>query len=201
MTGWDYDSGSSSNKQEFAKFPVGLTNIRIVGVAPLLRWTHWLNRDKRSINCPGKDCPICEIRRRQKANKEPYTYGVNKRLALYIINRSTNKLEICEQGVTFFDDLKILRADAAEKGLDLTDFDIKVRRTGTGADDTKYRLDIGEVYPLTEADKALAEEMIDLEEYFKPHTVEQINAIVRDGKPFDEVMKATSDNQEEIEVR
>ena len=198
MTGWNYDSGSST-KQEFTRFPQGITIIRVVGEAPILRWIHWLPKDKRSVNCPGQGCPICEIRRAQKANKEPYTYGISKRLAIQAINRSTGKLEIVEQGVTFFDDLKLVRADALDKGLDLKDVDIKVRRTGTSVDDTKYRLDIGDTSPLSESDNELIANMIDLEEYFKPHTIEDINRIVRDGESFDDVMK--NKNEEVIEVR
>ena len=204
MSGWDFENKSENTgvKAEFTKFPVGITRIRIIDDAPVLRWTHWINQHKRSINCPGKGCPICEVRRQQKANKEPYTYNVAKRLAINIINRETGKLEIMEQGISFFEDLRDIREDLSKEGLRLQDVDIRVRRRGTGKDDTSYRLDIDERTPMSEADKKLAENAIDLQEYFKPHTPEQILRIMN-GEDWNEVMydSKKDDEKEQIELK
>ena len=95
MSGWSFETGGgNSKKQEFTKFPEGITKIRIIDVEPVERWTHWMARDKRSINCPGKGCPICEIRKQEKANKLPYTYPMARRFALQVLNRNTNKLKV-----------------------------------------------------------------------------------------------------------
>ena len=66
---WDFEINSGGAKAEFTKFPVGVTRIRVIDDEPNVRWTHWIQQHKRSINCPGKDCPICEIRRYQKLIK------------------------------------------------------------------------------------------------------------------------------------
>ena len=201
--GWDFDSGSSSStKAEFTKFAPGVTNIRVVDVAPHVRWTHWQPKYKRSINCPGRGCPICEIRKQQKANKEPQTQQMARRLAIQIINRETGKLEICEMGPTWFQDLRDLMEELKNDGKQLIDVDIKVKRRGTGKDDTSYRLDIGDEYPLTKADEALLANRINLEEYFKPHTPEQILRILN-GEEWSSVMSessepATHETEEEI---
>ncbi len=205
MSGWDFDSNNSggSAKAEFTKFPVGVTRIRVLDEEPKVRWTHWMQQHKRSINCPGKGCPICEVRKQQKANKEPNTYAMGRRFAMNIYNLETGKVEIMEQGLNFFQDLKDLREDADG---DLTQVIIKVRRRGEGKDDTSYRLDIDTKEPLSldEATK-LSAMKTNLDEYFKPHTNEQILRIIS-GEAWDTVMKSettesSDDSNEEFEVR
>jgi hypothetical protein len=193
---WDLDSnkgGEGGNKAEFVKFPEGITRVRVIDTAPYQRWTHYINKQKRSINCPGKGCPICEIRKQEKANKLTQTYPMAKRFALNVINRETGRVEILEQGKIFIQDLKDMMSDLKGENATLQEADIKVRRRGTGKDDTSYRLDIDKVYPLSDADKTLLEKRIDLAEYFAPHDPEKILRIVN-GEAWDEVMKS---NQEE----
>lgn len=210
QTGWDLDtgSGSSSTKTEFTKFPEGITRIRIVDDAPFQRWTHWQQKAKRSINCPGKGCPICDIRRNEKANKMPSTQAIAKRFAINVINRETNRLEILEQGKTFFEDVRDLMEDLKKEGKKLSEADFKVRRRGTTKDDTSYRVDIDEKYPLSDADMKLLENRVNLQEYFTPHTNEQILRILN-GEAWEEVMKReeevvpleeTVGTEEEIEI-
>lgn len=196
MSGWDFDTNDNGKKQEFTKFPEGVTKIRLIDPEPNIRWTHWLNKENRSVNCPGRGCPICEIRSKQKANKEPYSYGMSRRLTIQIINRNTGKLEIMEQGITFFNELKELRAMLAEKGEDIYDYDISVRRRGTGQNDTTYRIDPDKKVELTEADKKLIKEAINLKEYFKPHEPEKILRVLN-GEKFDDVMYENNDDDEE----
>lgn len=203
--GWDFNSPSNNgNKSEFTKFPVGVTRIRIVDGEPFQRWTHWMQQFKRTINCPGKGCPICEIRKRQKANKEPYTYNVTKRIAIQVLNRETEKLEIMEQGKTFFEDLRDIMEDLYDQDKKLIDVDIKVKRRGEGKDDTSYRLDIDKEYPLTENDKELIKNKIDLKEFFKPHEIDKITQLIN-GEKWEDVMYENNesdnpDNDEEIEI-
>jgi hypothetical protein len=201
-TGWDLDGGMGGSKAEFTKFPVGATRIRIVDSAPFIRWTHWLNQYKRSVNCPGmKVCPIDDIINKQKANGETPTYNRSRRYAINVYNYETGRMEIMEQGKTFFEDLKLVMQDLHEDGNVLSDAILRVRRTGTGKDDTKYRIDVQEI-----TDEGLPTEgIVELEEFFKPHTVEQITRILN-GEDFDEVMKAETKDEsiatdEEIEVQ
>lgn len=197
MSGWSFDNESNDKKREFTKFPEGVTKIRLIDSEPMVRWTHWLVKDKRSVNCPGKGCPICEVRKQQKANKEPYTIGMSRRLSIQIINRNTGKLEIMEQGVTFFEELRELRAMLIEKGEDVYDYDISVRRRGTGQTDTSYRLDVDEKKPLSDTDLALVSDKIDLKEYFKAHEPEKILRILN-GEEFDKVMYDNNEVEEQI---
>lgn len=191
---WDFDSGSK--KAEFTKFPVGVTRIRIIDIEPFIRWVHWLPTARRSANCPGKGCPICDIRHRQKANKEPYSYAMSRRFAMNVLNRETGKVEIMEQGLGFFEDLKDLMFTLKESGKSFIDVDIKVKRRGTGVDDTSYRLDIADEYPLTEEEVKLISEKTNLTDYFKPHTIEQLTKIIN-GESWDTVMSANSQEDKE----
>ena len=192
MMSWDFDK-TDDNKVEFTKFPEGVTTIRVVDTVPHVRWTHWMPKNMRSITCPGfKTCPICEIRQAQKANGEQYTHNMGRRLAIQIINRNTGKLEIMEQGVTVFNDLKDLMEDLAEKNKKLIDVDISVRRRGMGKDSTSYRLDIGEESILSPADVKLLDEKLDLKEFFVEHTPEQIIAVLN-GADWNETMYPKDD--------
>jgi hypothetical protein len=195
---WDLNAGNtgggSDNKAEFLKFPEGITRIRVIDDAPYQRWTHFMRKHNRSINCPGRGCPICEIRRQEKANKQPYTHQMAKRFALNVINRETSRVEILEQGKTFIQDLIDIRSDLAMDGHDLKDADIKVRRRGTGQDDTSYRLDVDKVYPTSADDETLIKNKINLEEYFKPHTNEQIMRILQ-GEDWATVMSGEKEEQ------
>ncbi len=200
--GWDFDTGSSRGSNvEYTKFPEGITKIRVVDTAPNIRWAHWINSLKRSVNCPGRGCPICEMRKNEKANKMEYTHNLSRRFALQVLNRNTGKLEMMEQGITFFQDLKDLMEMLDEKGKHLIDVDISVKRRGSGKDNTSYRLDIDEEYPLTDADKKLIEGMVDMDEYFKVHEPEKIIRVLQ-GEDWKEVMydKEIEDEEEEFEL-
>lgn len=179
MSGWDFkaENESSSKKVNFTQFPVGVTRIRILDTAPYTRWVHWMPQFSKSINCPGRDCPIDAIRKRQKANKEKITYSMSKKIAINVYNYETKRVEIMEQGTTFFEEVRTLMQDLKEEGKSINDAIIKVRRRGTGKDDTSYRLDIDSEVP-TEALSEFADELTVLKDYFKPHTVEQITALL-----------------------
>jgi len=189
--GWDLDGGSGT-KAEFTKFPVGSTRIRILDDAPHIRWVHWMQKFKRSINCPGmKVCPIDDIITKEKANGITPTYNRGRRYAMNIFNYETGKVEIMEQGKTFFEDLKLVMQDLGEDKKSLTDAVLRIRRTGTGKDDTKYRIDVnGDA----EGD-APTEGLIDLSDYFKPHSVEQITRLLN-GEDWDDVMKSEAPSDE-----
>ena len=83
-----------------------------------------------------------------------------------------------------------------ESGKSFIDVDIKVKRRGTGVDDTSYRLDIADEYPLTEEEVKLISEKTNLTDYFKPHTIEQLTKIIN-GESWDTVMSANSQENKE----
>lgn len=201
---WDLDG---NDKVEFTKFPAGTTHIRVLDNAPHIRWTHWMNgvtKDGkgRSVNCPGiKICPIDDIISKQKANGEQPKYNQSRRFAMNIFNYETNRVEIMEQGKTFMEDLKMVMADLKEDGKDLSDVKLKIRRTGTGREDTKYRIDID-----SDVTDPIPDGVTDLMEYFKPHTVEQINRLLK-GEKWEDVMsegtqeESDNDSDEEVQVK
>lgn len=193
---WELDNQTEGQKAEFVKFPEGITRIRIVDKAPYQRWTHFIPQLKRSINCPGKGCPICEMRKNEKANKLPNKYNMSKRFAINVLNRETNRVEILEQGKTFMQDLVDIMKDLQEEHHTLEDADLKVRRRGTGREDTSYRIDVDKVTPLSKSDEEKLEGRIKLDEYFKPHTPEQILRILN-GEEWNEVMSANSEADKE----
>ncbi len=195
---WNFDTGNG-RKAEFTKFPVGVTKIRVLDEAPFIRWMHWLQKFSRGINCPGKDCPICAIRKQQKANQEQYTYNMSRKFAMNIYNFETDKTEIMEQGINFFEDLRDLKADVEEDGNRLQDAVIKVRRRGTGKDDTSYRLDVEEISSVDLSQ--FEEDLIDLSEFFAPHNPEDVMRLL-DGESWEDVFgKPGSESDEEIDER
>jgi hypothetical protein len=194
---WELDDKKQQGeKVDFVKLPEGITRVRIVDDAPYGRWTHWMPQFKRSVNCPGQGCPIDKIRAEQKAAGETPSYGIAKRFAIHVINRETGKLEILEQGKTFFEQLRDLNADEG----DLRDYDIKIRRRGSGLD-TSYRIDVSERAPLSDADKKLLDNKISFPDFFKPHSIEQINRLLA-GETWEAVMSsaASADSDEEVVI-
>jgi hypothetical protein len=175
MSAWDFDD---NDKASFTKFPVGVTRIRVIDAEPHVRWTHWMPQYQKSINCPGRGCPIDEIRKRQKANGEAYSYNMSKRFAINSYNHETSRGEIMEQGVTFFEDLRDMMKELRSDGKKLQDVTLKVKRRGNTKDDTSYRLDIDEESPLSAAELEAVEKKTNLPEYFKPHTPDQILKLI-----------------------
>lgn len=209
---WDFNSNSNNtttyNKIEYTKFPVGITRLRIIDEgAPYIRWAHWFNPASRYITCPGKTCPICEIRRRQKANRETVTHGMTRRFSINVINKESGKTEVLEQGIGFFEEVKEMKDALVAKGLDLIDADITVKRRGTGQEDTSYRIDLGEEKPLTNAEAKLLEKRIDFAEHYKATEPEQIIRLLN-GEKWEDVMYKNENNNnssdegdEEVELK
>ena len=195
---WDLDTGGK--KTDFTKFPVGVTHIRVLDEAPHSRWTHWMNSVTeegrgRGINCPGMAiCPIDDIIDKQRANREDTTYGRTRKFAMNVYNYETGKNEVMEQGKTFMEDLKLVMEDVIEDGKVLSDVILRIRRTGTGKDDTSYRID--NKSDATEPIQTAG--VIDLNEYFKPHSVEQVTRLL-EGEKWETVMQDNSNN-EQIEI-
>lgn len=197
LQGWDLDDGGGNSKIDYTKFPEGLTVIRLIDAKPNMRWQHWYQPDRKGINCPGKGCPICDIRREQKANKETVTHTMSKRFSLQIFNKNTGKVEIMEQGITFFEDLKIVLQMAVEKNISILDVDLSVRRKGMEKDNTTYRIDLGEESELTKEQLAIIEKSkIDINKFHTPHTPEQILKLLN-GEKWEDVMGYIKDEKEE----
>lgn len=196
MSGWDIDAGSNGDNKEkvnFTKIPEGITKMRILSKVPHQHFSHWMPQFQRSAICPGRGCPICDMRKQQKANDIPETYQNRKLFGLNIFNHTTNKVELMEQGITFISDLRDVMEDVTtgdeseerEPQL-LHDVILKVKRRGMNKDNTKYRIDVDEVAPLEGKLKEAFDNQIDLDEYFKPQSPEQILALLKVTENFPE---------------
>ena len=198
MDGWDFNNQGSGKKLEFTAFPEGVTRIRVLSAMPKMAWTHWIMKDKRSIICPGFECPICQTRKQQKENKQPVTYNVSRRLRIYVFNYDTNRVEILEQGITFFEELADLKKELEKEGKVLSGAIFKVKRKGTSKETTSYRIDLDsyEVVDLTSEQYSL-ESYTKLEEMFEPHKPEQILRIMN-GEAWNDVFGKPEDNDGEL---
>lgn len=133
--GWndvEREPGQSADKVPYAKFENGNNLIRILDKEPYSFWQHWLPQQKTSVSCMGKDCPICNIIHQQKQNNETPKYNSTQRHAIRIYNYTTKKMEVLIQGRTFFGQLLDLHKEVG----DLTTYDLKIIRKGSGTDTT-----------------------------------------------------------------
>lgn len=195
--GWDdvnNESGGEKAKVEFASFDSGkATEIRVLDKEPFSRWAHWMASIKRSLTCPGKDCPICNIIKEQKANGETPKYASSKRHSILIWNYSTNRIEMFEGGNEVFGQLAVFKDNVGE----LSTYTLKVIKSGKGKD-TKYQFIPQPPSPVsTDVVKAYEEFVtgFDAKDYYKAFTYEQMVMVIQ-GKTLEEIFA----NQEEAET-
>jgi len=171
---WDIVAKKESNtKVNYTKIPEGVTIIRILDEAPIVRYTHWMPNAKRTITCIGKaKCPVCNIIAQAKANNQTSPYSSRQMFSLNIYNYNTKQVEVLEQGRSFFEELLIIKEDNG----DVTGYDLKIRRRGMDKN-TSYRLDI------INAENSIniedyANEKVKLDELFKEMTQDEITALI-----------------------
>ncbi|MGN0302430.1 MAG: hypothetical protein ACI4BI_06115, partial [Anaerotardibacter sp.] len=131
---------------------------------------------------------------RQKANKAKQTYNMAKRFTINVYNHDTKKVEIMEQGKTFFEDLRDVVEDVINDGKSPLEVVFKVRRRGTGQEDTSYRIDVDSSKEPVQVES----EVTDLNEYFKPITLEQSLALAQ-GKAFEDAMNVGNEQPQEAQ--
>lgn len=169
-----------ADKIPYTSFKEGNTLIRVIDNEPYSFWSHWLNKQQTSVTCLGKDCPICDVIAEQKANKQTPTYGNSKRHAIRIWNHETKQMEILIQGTGFFSQLLTLHREVD----DITKYDIKVRRSGSGTD-TTYMLLPQQPSAFEHADAIVEANMAEL---FAPKPKE-IMLQLMEGKSWEEIYK------------
>jgi len=172
------EPGASGEKIPYTKFERGNTLIRILDEEPFSFWQHWLSKQRTSVTCIGKDCPICGVIAQQKANNEKPQYTSSHRHAIRIWNYTTQRMEILIQGRTFFSDLLTLHKEVG----DLKTYDIKVVRKGEGTD-TTYNL-----LPTAPSDFQFADQCaeVNMEDIFKAPTKEEMLQLM-EGKTWAEI--------------
>lgn len=189
--GWnlnDNNGGGGGNKSSFTRFPEGITRIRVLlaeGEAPFMRWAHWMPQFQRKVTCPG-NCPIDELIRIAKANKQTPTYQNSRNFSLNIWNYDTNKAEILEEGITMIealqDGIEEVIADYLEDnpGADVrvSDFVLKVRKKMGSTGKNTWRVTLDTVAPMEEEVEKAFINRVNLVEYFKKPTNEQIRELL-----------------------
>lgn len=197
--GWDEvlkeGNGGSTTKTEFTKLQNGITELRFLDDEPFARWAHWLQVCKRNISCIGAGCPICEaIKSAKQAGTKP-PYSSNRKFAMHVLNLTTGKVEILEQGKNFFTQLHALHEEVGN----IKDYNIKVKTQNAGSTDVIYTLLPCAPKPLTEEEQAMITELKDFDEIFKKPTREQVIELMS-GKSPEEVFGSKSSTEEDEEV-
>lgn len=177
--------GSKTEKIGYTKFEGGGTLIRVLDNEPYSFWSHWLDAQKTSVTCMGKDCPMCAVNAQLRANKEQQKYANSQRHAIRVYNYGTKEMEIMIQGKTFFSNLLTLHKEVG----DITSYDIKVVRKGTGTD-TTYQL-LPQAPKEVEFDEGVIKD-VDFAEQFKTPTRLEMIALM-EGKTWNEINELDDD--------
>lgn len=187
----DVSSGNNTEKVdiEYIKLtPNNPVKIRILDTEPYSRWTHWLQKQSRTLTCGGRDCPICAVSKAQKANGETPQYSTTKRHIVHIWNYATNRVEFFEAGNTVFAQLGNYHRLLGS----ITEADITVIRSGTGKQttysfmpDTKAPIS---QHILTEYNNI----KVDFEQRYTPPNAEDIKKLMS-GMSFDEVYSSQAE--------
>jgi hypothetical protein len=191
---WNEVEGKGEGKATYTKFEEGKAiQIRILDSEPISKWTHWLQASGRSVTCLNNNCPVCKVIKEQKeAGIEKPTYSSSKKFTLHVLNRSTNCVELLEQGKDFFEQLLTYQRSVG----DLRSYDLKIIRSGKGTN-TKYSFIPMPITPLTDAEKDMYEaNKFDIVALSKPYTEEQVLGLMA-GKPASEVF---NNKNEDIEI-
>lgn len=178
---------ANAEKVPYTKFENGSTIIRILDNEPFSFWSHWLQKQQTSVTCLGKDCPICNVIRAQKANKETPQYSSTQRHCVRIWNYKEERLEVMIQGRTFFSQLLDLHKEVG----DITTYDIKVIRKGEGTNTTYTLLP----QPAKEFEIPNQEEFdsINLSELMAPPTMENM-LMLMEGHTWAEINGMSESN-------
>ena len=155
----DVRNESTREKIPYTKFPEGLTKIRILDAEPYSWWQHWIPSTMTGVTCPGGDCPICDVIKKQKEAGTSLTFNNSRRHALRIWNYSTNQMEVMIQGRGFMQNILALHEEVG----DIRTYDIKIKRSGTDKSTTYTAL------PTAPSDFEFTDQIydVDMEETFK----------------------------------
>lgn len=197
--GWDEvlrDGTVAVNKTEFTKLQNGITEVRFLDAEPFVRWAHWLANAKRNISCIGQGCPVCEAIKTARATGTKTPYNSNRKFAMHVYNYTTGRVEILEQGKTFFTSLHALHEEMG----DIRNYNIKIKTQNAGSTDVVYTLMPFKEEELSDEIKELCEDLKPFEEVFKKPTREQIVQLMSGVSPEEVFSNKSSDEDEKIEL-
>lgn len=183
-------SGGSGDKKElkFLATPAGNTVFRILDEQPKSRWTHWVNRANgckgANLPCLGKDCPVCAHMKQAKAAGTTALANNRKMHAINVLDVASGEIKIMDKGSTVFEQLHGLMEIAG----DLRNYNVTLRVSGSGRD-TSY---VAVPMPPTAVPAYDKANLYDLEEIFKPFTVEQTTRLFN-GETYKDVFGETQE--------
>ena len=142
MSTWDLAMKSENLREgkgetNYVKFVEGNNQMRILDKEPKAVWVHWLananNGKGLSVVCLGKDCPMCQKYRYDKANKVQTRDRLSRQFVINVYNRNTERVELLQKGKSIFETLATFHKQMG----DITGYDINIVKAGKGLD-TKY---------------------------------------------------------------
>ena len=111
--------------------------MRILDAEPKAVWVHWLSQANNgkglSVVCLGKNCPMCEKLRYDKANNVQTRDRIQRQFVINVYNRNTERVELLQKGKSIFETLATFHKQMG----DITGYDINIVKAGKGLD-TKY---------------------------------------------------------------
>ena len=176
MSTWDLaleneNSREGKGETSYVKFQDGNNQMRILDAEPKAVWVHWLSQANNgkglSVVCLGKNCPMCEKLRYDKANNVQTRDRIQRQFVINVYNRATQRVELLQKGKTIFETLATFHKSMG----DITGYDINIVKTGRGLD-TRYTVipvmqsepvpQGLELYNLDEVTKVFERPMVDL---------------------------------------
>jgi hypothetical protein len=216
--GWDSLDVNTSNseskgKVEYAKLGVGSHIIRFLDNDIFSRWTHWIpaaNGGKGfGVNCIGKDCPICEIRKSDPQG-EGKKYSNRQKHAVNILERELDSkgqptgvttLSLLDKGNMLFNSIRDIKNMSESTHGDITNYDIRLQASPTNKpNQLSYTGLPMNPTPLSDADKELALDKVKLEEFFVPFTRDEIIRFMA-GATVSEVIESREDKNEVVDFK
>ncbi len=136
--------------------------LRVLGRYVFFR-QHWFEKIKRGSICNGVNCPVCA-----SGDRGSLRYVVN------VLDKADGKIKLFEFGRR----VKTSIENIAEDYGNPEGYDLIIRRTGSGAEDTVYTITPArDSVPLTEAEKALVK--YDLTKLYAPTPLEKVNSFMQ----------------------
>ena len=160
------ESSSSGNGAgtDFMKLENGDNRIRIVS-APARINAHWektVDGKNKKVVCPDHDCPLCEKGERATA-----------RYQIQVIDRADpDKIKVLDCGKQVMNAISVFTADP-DYG-DPTEYDIKIKKEGSGRDTHYSAVAVPRKVPLTAAEQEMVKNARSLREINKIPTRDEI---------------------------
>ena len=198
MSTWDLAMKSENLREgkgetNYVKFVEGNNQMRILDKEPKAVWVHWLananNGKGLSVVCLGKDCPMCQKYRYDKANKIQTRDRLSRQFVINVYNRNTERVELLQKGKSIFETLATFHKQMG----DITGYDINIVKAGKGLDTNYTPVPVMQSQPIPEG-----LELYDLDEVtqtFDPLVVE----LLISGMTIEDAKKTVSGDTTAVE--